>query len=109
MLYSHFTNKANHTRYLENKSTGEKYTENATSPGPSLCFASAEWIGEDPGNTPEPFPAFTEYEFTDCKAQTGSGKMLNLAGAEDWIMYKDQKRLCHPKRKGDSATSIIYG
>ncbi|KHN97924.1 Concanavalin A-like lectin/glucanase [Metarhizium album ARSEF 1941] len=95
--------------YFENKSTRERYTEVVKSSGASLCFATAEWIGENPSIPPGQFPAFSQYDFTGCRAQTSSGAVLGLPGADDWIMFRGEERLCHPERRGDLTTSIIYG
>ncbi|KAJ6789594.1 hypothetical protein PWT90_09059 [Aphanocladium album] len=98
------------TFYWENLTTGFNDTKSLTSnAGHTICQKSVEWIHERPGNPRRPFPNFSSFSFTKISATGPKGANLNLKGAEDWIMTKDQtdERLCHPKHNGDTQMAII--
>ncbi|KAJ6785799.1 hypothetical protein PWT90_06932 [Aphanocladium album] len=108
------TSSTDGTFYWENRSTGKSSTVTISSnSGRSICTESVEWINErpgDPGNR-RPFPGFTQFSFTGISAGTSDGSSVNLDGAEDWILYRDQTSeiLCHPSRTSSTSMDILMG
>ncbi|KAJ3499355.1 hypothetical protein NLG97_g399 [Lecanicillium saksenae] len=108
------TSSTDGTFYWENHTTGESSTMALQSnQGHSICTESVEWINErpgDPGNR-RPFPDFTNFSFSGISAATYDGSTVNLDGAEDWILYRDQtpEILCHPSRTSSTSMDILRG
>ncbi|KAM4064168.1 peptidase a4 family protein [Hirsutella rhossiliensis] len=94
---------------IDNLSTGESQTFNPVSQNGSLCQKTAEWIAEDPGITVQPFPSFSAFNLTSCKATTGSGSVITLDGAELWEMNQKGRRLCHAQVNSNSDLTVFNG